>query len=47
MQVEFSRQPVAIEILEDTDELSSLSSYPVKVCSYQSARHLEVFQVLN
>lgn len=31
LKVERPRQPLAIEISEDVDELSSLSSYPVKV----------------
>ena len=38
MEVERPRQPVAIEILEDADELSSLSSYPAKVGADQATR---------
>ena len=38
VEVERPRQPVAIEISADADELSSPSSYPVKVSTDQAAR---------
>jgi len=40
VEVERPRQPADIEISEDADELSSASSYPVKVGADQIARSL-------
>jgi len=40
VEVERPRLPVDIEISEDTDELSSPSSYPVKVGADQTAHSL-------